>query len=133
MLTRARRLTSSRGFARTVRHGRRAGTRTVVLHLLVEPQPSPANPDQTPAQATDSPKVGFVVGKSVGGAVVRNQVKRRLRHLARERLSSLPGAAVLVVRALPAAATASYAELGRDFDRALGKLLARSPQVESRP
>jgi ribonuclease P protein component len=78
------------------------------------------------------PRVGFVVGKAVGNAVVRNQVKRRLRHLARERLASLPGAAVLVVRALPAAATASYAELGRDLDRALGKLLARSSRVESR-
>ena len=126
MLTRAQRLTSSRGFARTVRHGRRAGTRTVVLHLLEVPQPSPA------AQPT-GPQVGFVVGKAVGNAVVRNQVKRRLRHLARERLSSLPGAAVLVVRALPAAATATYAELGNDFDRALGRLLARSTQVESRP
>jgi ribonuclease P protein component len=126
VLTRAQRLTSSRGFARAVRHGRRAGTRTGVLHLLEEQPPSPAAP-------IDPPKVGFVVGKAVGGAVVRNQVKRRLRHLARERLASLPGAAVLVVRALPASATASYAELGRDFDRALGKLLARSPQVERRP
>lgn len=129
MLTRAQRLTSSRGFARTVRHGRRAGTRTVVLHLLEDPQAS----QSAPSPESTGPQVGFVVGKAVGNAVVRNQVKRRLRHLARERLASLPGAAVLVVRALPASAGASYAELGRDFDRALGKLLARSPQVERRP
>ena len=63
-------------------------------------------------------RVGFVVSKAVGNAVVRNRVKRRLRHLAREQSPSLPGAAVLVVRALPAAATASYAELGADLGAA---------------
>jgi ribonuclease P protein component len=57
---------------------------------------------------------------------VRNKVKRRLRHLARERLASLPGSAVLVVRALPAAAQASYADLAADLDRALGRLLAKT-------
>ena len=67
--------------------------------------------------------VGLVVSKAVGGAVLRNQVKRRLRHLARQRLTSLPGSAVLVVRALPPAATASSAELGADLDRALGRVL----------
>jgi len=63
-----------------------------------------------------------VVSKAVGPAVIRNRVKRRLRHLARERLSSLPGSAVLVVRALPAAADASYDVLGRDLDSALERI-----------
>jgi ribonuclease P protein component len=94
----------------------------VVLHLL-----EAADPAGGPAQ------VGFVVSKAVGGAVVRNQVKRRLRHLARERHPSLPGSAVLVVRALPAAATASYADLGADLDRALGRLLGRSSSVSGTP
>lgn len=61
------------------------------------------------------PRVGFVVSKAVGPAVTRNRVKRRLRHIAREQISSLPGSAVLVIRALPAAADASYAELATDF------------------
>jgi ribonuclease P protein component len=65
-----------------------------------------------------------VVSKAVGSAVVRNKVKRRLRHLARERLTSLPGSAVLVVRALPAAAQSSYDDLAADLDRALVRLLA---------
>jgi ribonuclease P protein component len=67
--------------------------------------------------------VGFVVSRAVGDAVTRNRVKRRLRHLAREHSSSLPASGVLVVRALPRAAEASYAELGDDLARCLQRVL----------
>jgi ribonuclease P protein component len=50
-------------------------------------------------------------------------VKRRLRHLAREHVSSLPGSAVLVVRALPEAAAATYPELEADLTRCLQRVL----------
>ncbi len=50
-------------------------------------------------------RVGFVVSKAVGNAVVRNRVKRRLRHLAASRLPDTPTTALVVVRALPTAAT----------------------------
>jgi len=66
--------------------------------------------------------VGFVVSKAVGNAVVRNRVKRRLRHLALARLPLLPAGARVVVRALPPAAAAAYADLGGEFDRCLTKL-----------
>ncbi len=72
------------------------------------------------------PLVGFVVSRAVGNAVVRNRVKRRLRHLAREHVSSLPGSCVLVVRALPAAASVSSAELGRDLGGCLAQALEGS-------
>ena len=78
------------------------------------------------ADATGDPaQVGFVVSKAVGNAVIRNRVKRRLRHLTREHLPALeglPGRAVLVVRALPAAAEASYATLGADLRRRLTRV-----------
>ncbi len=123
MLDRAHRLTSGRRFAATIRQGRRAGRSTVVLHLA-EPAAQPDEPAD--GQTGTSPaQVGLVVGKAVGNAVTRNQVKRRLRHVARSRLPSLPGGAVLVVRALPPAAGASSAALGRDVDAALDRLLAR--------
>ena len=77
------------------------------------------------------PKVGFVVSKAVGPAVTRNRVKRRLRHLARARTGALPARGMLVVRALPAAADASYDELGRELDRCLSKLgVAVDPAVK---
>ena len=116
MLARAHRVTSGRDYADTIRRGRRAGTPTAVLHLAV------AGEQAAPAAGPLQPRVGVVVGKAVGNAVTRNQVKRRLRPLVRARLDRLPAGAVLIIRALPAAGTASWAVLGRDVDRALDRL-----------
>lgn len=72
-------------------------------------------------------QVGFTVSKAVGNAVMRNRVKRRLRHLTREHLPALEGVsgrAALVVRALPASADATYADLGADLTRSLGRVMA---------
>jgi ribonuclease P protein component len=108
------RLTDAETFRRASRTGRRSSSRTLVVHLAPE-APVPL-------------RVGFVVSKAVGNAVVRNRVKRRLRHLVRDRLSGLsrlPDAGALVVRALPASASASTAELARDLDRCLGRVQPR--------
>ena len=102
----AQRLTDPEAFRRASRHGRRTASRTLVTHLWT---PDGAEP----------PRVGFVVSRAVGNAVVRNRVKRRLRHLVREHLATLPGSAVLVVRALPAAAAATSKELDADLTRCL--------------
>src|SRR5947207_2708700 len=72
-----------------------------------------------PQQAAGPARAGFVVPKAIGGAVVRNQVKRRLRHLMRERLGRLPDGTDVVVRALPAAARRSSTGLAADLDAAL--------------
>jgi ribonuclease P protein component len=104
----AHRLTEPDAFRRASRQGRRSASRTVVTHLW------------TPG-GDEPPRVGFVVSRAVGNAVVRNRVKRRLRHLVREHLASLPGSAVLVVRSLPAAAAASSSELGADLVRCLDR------------
>ncbi|MDR0482161.1 MAG: ribonuclease P protein component [Cellulomonadaceae bacterium] len=62
-------------------------------------------------------RVGFVVSKAVGNAVVRNRVKRRLREAIRTRVI-VPDAAtpsLIVVRALPAAARSTFDELAKDL------------------
>ena len=63
------------------------------------------------------------MSKAVGGAVVRNKVKRRLRHLMRERVDRLPPGSLVVVRALPGAGNADHVQLARDLDAALERLL----------
>nr|WP_261567072.1 ribonuclease P protein component [Frankia gtarii] len=75
----------------------------------------------------ESPRAGFVVGRRVGNAVVRNRVRRRLREQVRARLGQLPAGTMLVVRALPEAASASSELLGQ----ALGDALARAARVAS--
>ncbi len=107
MLSAAHRLTDANAFRETTRRGRRASSRTLVLHVSVPPAAAGAAPGE--------PRVGFVVSRAVGGSVVRHRVQRRLRHLARERVADLPAGATVVVRAQPEAAAASYDELGRDL------------------
>jgi ribonuclease P protein component len=76
--------------------------------------------EPAPVGSTDSPtRAGFVVSKAVGNAVVRNQVRRRLRHLMPERLAALPAGSMLVVRAQPTAAGTPSAGLAADLDAAL--------------
>jgi ribonuclease P protein component len=111
VLPRQARVRTRPEFAAVVRRGRRSGTRTVVLSLLAD------------TSATAGARAGFVVGRSVGRAVVRNQVRRRLRHIVAARLTELPAGSALVVRALPAAASASSAALAADVDRAVRRCL----------
>jgi ribonuclease P protein component len=71
------------------------------------------------------PRVGFVVSKAVGGAVVRNRTKRVLRHLVAARLGRIPPGCDLVVRANPAAADATTPQLADDLERGLTAVLGR--------
>jgi ribonuclease P protein component len=103
----------SNDFDAAVRRGSRAGRQTLVVHLTRTPTEDPA-------------RVGFVVSRAVGSAVVRNRVKRRLRHLTRERLDRLPAGSLAVVRANQAAAARSAEELARALDGALATALRRT-------
>jgi ribonuclease P protein component len=67
----------------------------------------------------DPTQVGFVVSRAVGGAVVRNRVKRRLRAQMAAAVTDVDSGCLLVVRALPSAATATWDELGHDLRAAL--------------
>lgn len=135
MLPAANRLRSADDFRRTVRRGTRAGGALLVVHLTErgESPPAPGRSGPTREAVAPGPRIGFVVARSVGPAVARNRVKRRLRHLLRERLDSLPGSGVLVIRAQPAAAQASYAELGVEVDRLLERVRAKSAAPGTTP
>lgn len=101
----------SEDFVRTIRGGSRAGRTTLVVHCR--------------AIASQDRRVGFVVARTVGGAVVRNKVRRRLRGVVVEQGDTLPGGTDLVVRALPASASATYRELSDDYRSALAAAVRR--------
>jgi ribonuclease P protein component len=116
VLPRQSRIRRPQEFRLVTRTGRRAGGRTLSAHLAVVPGGEPA-------------KVGFVVSRAVGSAVVRNRVKRRLRELMRVRLAGLPDGCMVVVRVHPAAAEARQADLAADLDPVLRRLLRRHAEV----
>lgn len=117
MLPRAHRLRRSAEFDLAVRRGRRAASKTLVVHMA-STQIEALGP-AAPIMAT--PRVGFVVGKAVGNAVQRNRVKRRLRHVVHTRLGQAAGQSI-VIRANAAAASATYAQLANDLDRCLARV-----------
>ncbi len=105
------RMQRSRDFRETVSEGSRAGRPRLVVHVL-----------RGQEKGDISPNVGFVVSSAVGGSVIRHQVTRRLRHIMWSKLDALPRGTRIVVRALPASATATSVELESDVDKALTRL-----------
>ena len=114
MLPAAARLRRRPDFTDTVRRGRRTSRGPLVLHL--------APPDGAADAASGPARAGFVIGRPVGTAVVRNRLRRRLRHLLRTRLPQLPPGTRLVVRATPGAGELDSAALARLLDTALTRL-----------
>jgi ribonuclease P protein component len=96
-------------FRRVFRTGRKVGSKQLVVHYL-------SSTDESHAA-----RVGFVVSKAVGNAVVRNRVKRRLRNIVYGRLPELEDGEMIVFRALPAAARAEFDELEAAVERLLRK------------
>jgi ribonuclease P protein component len=81
--------------------------------------------NSTDARAGQPPRVGLVVSKTVGNAVVRNRTKRILRALMSTRISQLPDGVDVIIRAktdLPGTPTATLAQ---DLDRLLSTVLRR--------
>ena len=116
MLPAPNRLRSRSDFTSAVRSsgGLRAGSRLLVIHAT-----------STDARTGRPPRVGFVVSRAVGGAVVRNRTKRRLRALVAARLGTLPLGTDVVVRANPPAGDATSWELQEALDPLLHKVIGR--------
>jgi len=94
--------------------GVRVAQRHLVLFLMASPGGSSA-------------RMGLSVSRKVGGAVVRNRVKRRLREIFRGSRAILGGRAVeIVLNARPSAALAPAEELRRDYRAGIERALSRA-------
>lgn len=90
-------LRSPAEFRRVLRSGRGRGVGGLVVHVCER-------------DGGGQPRLGLVVPRTVGGAVARNRMKRRIRSIWRELSPSLgPVDCVVVVR--PEAANLNFAEL----------------------
>lgn len=68
------------------------------------------------------PRFGFIISKQVGNAVIRNTVRRRLKAVCAEAITDVPQGTDVVIRALPASAAASFAELKSDVFRCVQRV-----------
>ena len=70
--------------------------------------------------------LGFAVPKSVGCAVERNKVKRRLRACCRDLASALPSGSRVVLRARPGSARANFWDLRGEVEGAFSKIASQA-------
>lgn len=105
MLPAQYRMRQSADFGATVKHGRRATQPDIVVHL----RRVDASADD--GGAVGDVKVGLIVAKSVGSAVDRHRVSRRLRHAVSDLLDQLQPGEQLVIRARPGSSGADSAQL----------------------
>ncbi|HEY8628190.1 MAG TPA: ribonuclease P protein component [Gaiellaceae bacterium] len=114
-MQRRNRLSRSRDFDAVYRQGRSVSTRFLILYWFAREGPA-------------DPRLGIAIPKKVGGAVVRNKLKRQLKEIWAARLERIPPTSdyVLVARpGLPEAAEARGFEwLGERVDEVLGKSAA---------
>lgn len=91
-------------FAKLKTEGRSYHGKFIVLSVLRQPP-------------TEETRIGFVTSRRVGGAVVRNRVRRRLREIVRVARPQLAGGLWLVLIARHAAAQADFAALREEWVR----------------
>jgi ribonuclease P protein component len=104
-------MTRSTEFGATVSKGMRAVQPDLVVHALRDKSSDDAGP-----------RIGLVVSKSVGSAVQRHRVARRLRHVARTVIDELDPADRVVIRALPSSRNAISARLEQELRTALRRV-----------
>jgi len=109
------RMTRSTEFGATVTRGVRAVQPDLVVHAL-----------RSCHDGSDGPRIGLVVSKSVGSAVQRHHVARRLRHVARTVIDELDPADRVVIRALPSSRHAISARLEQELRTALRRTRPRT-------
>ena len=115
MLPARYRMTRSADFGLTVTKGVRAVQPDLVVHAI-----------HAPDGGSDVPKIGLVVSKSVGTAVQRHRVARKLRHVARGVMGELNAGDKVVIRALPGSRQAVSARLEQELRTALRRTQERA-------
>ena len=128
MLAASHRLRSSDAFARTIKYGRKKGSRTVVVYVSDPSLPQDLRRVKNPrVDSWGGPKMGVVVSKGVGNSVVRHNTARKIR-AAMNSVFAAPGGVEIkeeqeiVIRALPHIADATTEEVEKDVRSCLRRI-----------
>ena len=111
MLAKANRIVRGADYRAVVRRGARVGGECTLTYIA--------------PNSGGGIRFGFIVGKTVGGAVVRNRVRRRLKAAAHQLLPQTPAGHDVVVRALPASAQAPWSTLLEELTHAVHRAGSR--------
>jgi ribonuclease P protein component len=111
MLSARNRLTRSTDFGDTVKHGTRAVQPDLVIYAR-----------RGDGMTADAPKVGLIISRSVGSAVQRHRLARRLRHVARGLVDGLQRSEQVVIRALPSSRDVGSARLEEELRAGLQRI-----------
>ena len=60
-------------------------------------------------------RIGYIITRRIGSAVIRNKIRRRLREIYRSHHHSLTSGISIVIIARPSASRASYREFDKEF------------------
>ena len=105
-------MTRSSDFDTTVKHGTRAVQPDLVIYAR-----------RCTDVAAGPPRIGLIVGRSIGSAVQRHQVARRLRHVMRDLVEGLEHEHV-VIRALPSSRGSGSVRLAAQVRAGLKRIQA---------
>jgi ribonuclease P protein component len=116
---RTSRLLRHADFERVYKQGRRHFSASMTVFYLARPEDGAAaekRPARTPALR--GLRVGFTVGRALGGAVQRNRMKRRLREAVRMSLPVTGVAADVVINPKKSLLAADFADVLNEVKRA---------------
>jgi ribonuclease P protein component len=145
---RTARLLRHADFERVYKQGRRHFSASITVFYWPRPEvpaETPAGAPSTISRGRFAPqglRVGFTVGRALGGAVQRNRMKRRLREAVRMTRPSPGVAADVVINPKKSLLTADFASVLNELSRAFAvieqklsekpKAASRNPEAESR-
>jgi ribonuclease P protein component len=113
-------------FIKVLQKRRKVSSRDLVVHYFFR---EPIGNGDVKAGSAEN-RLGLAVSKAIGGAVVRNRVKRRFRVLAREFEYLLPSGTDIVMRALPSISAVRFSQIEHEVQTCFSRISQGAPTAE---
>jgi ribonuclease P protein component len=129
---RTARLLRHADFERVYKQGRRHFSASMTVFYWPRPErETPVTPGGLTAKPTTGLRIGFTVGRALGGAVQRNRMKRRLREAVRMTRPIAGVAADVVINPKKSLLTTDFAAVLNEVTRAFAVIEEKLSQKQS--